>query len=225
MDQYQLSALQHKINIAPEHILREYYEMAILQTISEDSVISSSVIFYGGTALRLAFGGPRFSEDLDFVMSKNISLNKLSPVLKGICRKYPELSVAEEYDKKNTLFAMLKIKHTALKHPRHIKIEISKRESSVQSEYRVLSSECSPFSPLIKTITLESLEKLKRKTIKERKQPRDWLDLWLILNLLKKHFKTESAFPFVPNEFRRELKRFLPKPKWPMIEQILKIVN
>lgn len=221
MDQYQLEILSKKIKIAPEHILREYYEMAILQIFSETN-LTKNVIFYGGTALRLAYDGPRFSEDLDFLMIKKISPASLKETLTQITKLYPALSLIEVKNKRNTLFGLLKIKHSTLKHHRHIKIEICKKKNGTKSEYRFLHSVCSNFSPLINTITLESLEKLKILAIKGRQEPRDWVDLYFIRNLLKKNFEQDGIkFPFEPKEFKRELKRFLPRDKWMITDQIL----
>lgn len=225
MDQRQLEYLTSEIKIAPEHIVREYYEMAILQAISE-AKFSKNMIFYGGTALRLAYNGIRFSEDLDFLMLKKITANELEAVLKKTCANYPILQLVEVIDKRNTLFGLVKFRHSSLKHPRQIKIEISKKKSKsgrrVMSELRLLNSPCSNFSPLVSTITLESMEKAKIDAIKERKEPRDWLDLWLIANLLHKNFTLPIDFPFEKKEFKRELKRFLPKNRWHIIDEISK---
>lgn len=223
MDQHNLQILTLKIKIAPEHILREYFEMAILQNFSETN-LTKKMILYGGTALRLAYGGPRFSEDLDFLMIKKITKNELEKNLFEICNKYSELSVVEVKMKRNTLFGLLKIRHQSLKHPRHVKIEICKKGNGIQKEYKILHSDCSNFSPLIQTITIESLEKLKINAIKNRKEPRDWLDLWFISNILKKKFEVPVNFPFHKNEFAREMKIFLPKNKWQIIEEIIKKV-
>jgi len=46
-------------------ILREYLQYKILQIIF-DSEYASKLVFLGGTALRIAYGNTRFSEDLDF---------------------------------------------------------------------------------------------------------------------------------------------------------------
>lgn len=225
MDQLQLEHLTAEIKIAPEHIVREYYEMVILQAISE-AKFSKNLMFYGGTALRLAYNGIRFSEDLDFLMLKKITADELKAVLEKTCATYPILQLVEVKDKRNTLFGLVKFKHPSLKHPRQIKIEISKKspknKQRIMSELRLLSSPCSNFSPLLSTITLSSLEKAKIDAIKDRMEPRDWLDLWLTANALHKNFTLPTDFPFEKGEFKRELKRFLPKNRWNIIDEILK---
>lgn len=194
--------------------------MVILEAMSQSGV-AQKVIFYGGTALRLAYHGMRFSEDLDFLMTQKISTKELNDVLLSVCTRYPLLTLVEVIDKKNTLFGLIKFTYPSLKHPRHIKIEISKKEGDIESELRALHSPCSPFSPLLQTITLESLEHAKIAAIKGRKEPRDWLDLWLIANQLRKPFTPPIPFPYQEKYFRRELKRFLPKNKWIIIDEII----
>jgi len=221
MDRLQLNLLSQKIKIASEHILREYFEMAILQIFS-DTNLTKDMIFYGGTALRLAYNGIRFSEDLDFLIINEIKVNKLKEILSELTKKYMELSLVEIKDKRNTLFALLKIQHSSLKYPRHIKIEICKKKNGIKSEYRLISSQCSNLTPLIQTATLESLECAKIKAINGRNEPRDFFDFWLIENLLKKPVVFPKTIPFEHNEFKRELKRFIPQNKWLIIDQILK---
>ena len=50
------------------NIVREYFQnvfLAKLYTLSE----AEKMLFKGGTALRILYGSPRFSEDLDFSLS------------------------------------------------------------------------------------------------------------------------------------------------------------
>jgi len=70
MDFYFLQSLSKELKIDIERLTREYWEMMILKEISQ-SKIGDFLIFGGGTALRLAFGSPRFSDDLDFYLRKN----------------------------------------------------------------------------------------------------------------------------------------------------------
>jgi len=147
---------------------------------------------------------------------------KLKEILSELTKKYMELSLVEIKDKRNTLFALLKIQHSSLKYPRHIKIEICKKKNGIKSEYRLISSQCSNLTPLIQTATLESLECAKIKAINGRNEPRDFFDFWLIENLLKKPVVFPKTIPFEHNEFKRELKRFIPQNKWLIIDQILK---
>jgi len=50
----------------PNKILQEHFQKAVLATFSRLNAFQH-IVFQGGTALRLFYGNPRFSEDLDFV--------------------------------------------------------------------------------------------------------------------------------------------------------------
>jgi len=67
--------MENKLGISIIQIVREEYEMILLQSIF-NSFMSQKLVFKGGTALRLAYGSPRFSDDLDFSELKTIELKK-----------------------------------------------------------------------------------------------------------------------------------------------------
>lgn len=220
LDQSNLQILAQKLKFAPLNIVRENIELEILNVLAQ-SDIAAKIIFYGGTALRLAFGSPRFSEDLDFLMIRKIKASELSSLLVRFTSNSKEASIKDFKDKRNTLFALINVKYPNLKHPINIKIEIAKRRNGVRSEFIPLSSPCSHLVPIVSTITIESLENLKEKAIKQRKEPRDWFDLWYIKKYLKKSYQIPREFPFDKKEFKRELKRFLPRDKWNLLDQII----
>ena len=220
MDQYNLQLLAKKIKMAPLNIIRENIELEILNAIAQNG-LAIKVIFYGGTALKLAYGSPRFSEDLDFLMIKKVKSQELKDVLLNLIKEHEGVALKDFKDKRNTLFALINVKHQTLKHPLNIKIEIAKRKNRVQYEFIPLSSPCSHLTPIIPTIKIESLKKLEKETIKRRKEVRDWFDLWYIAKYLKEPWRPPQKFPFDKREFRRELKRFLPQDKWILIDQII----
>lgn len=221
MDQYNLEILSKKLKIASINIMREEKEVEILDALFQSDLIDKFV-FYGGTALRLAYGSPRFSEDLDFLMIKNITVLKLKKTLEKLTQAQEEISLKDIKDKRNTLFALLNVNYSFLKHPFNIKIEIAKRKNGITHEYIPLVSPCSQLRPLVLTAKIESLEKLKKLTLSRRKEPRDWFDIWYIKKYLKKPFNIEEEFPFDKKEFSREMKRFLPQDKWILIDQLFR---
>lgn len=219
MDRFLAEALSHKIKIAPLNIVRENIEVSILFTLSESS-IAGRLIFYGGTALRLAYGSVRFSEDLDFLMIKKVSKEELELLLKEFQKKVLNVEIKEVFEKRNTLFALINISNEILKHPINVKIEICKKKNDVDAEYIPLVSECSHLRPIVYTATINSLKKLKIETIKHRDDPKDWFDLWYIYKYLKEEVVYPKKIPFNKREFERELKRFLPQNYWNLINQV-----
>lgn len=185
-----------------------------------ESSIAKKIIFYGGTSLRLAYASPRFSEDLDFLMIKNVSIKELEELLNKLASDYSGISIREVIMKRKTLFALLNLTHPVLKHPLNIKIEIFRQKNNVRAKYIPLSSPASNLTPIVLTADITSLKELKIKTIISRKDPKDWFDLWYISKYLKEPFSPSIEFPFELKEFKRELKRFLPKNRWVLIDQI-----
>lgn len=57
--------------IAGRHTVREYLQVRLLESL-QDAGATTYLAFYGGTALRLLFMTPRFSEDLDFTLQPAI---------------------------------------------------------------------------------------------------------------------------------------------------------
>ncbi|MGE0037373.1 MAG: nucleotidyl transferase AbiEii/AbiGii toxin family protein, partial [Xanthobacteraceae bacterium] len=52
-----------------QNLIKEAIQLHLLSALSEAGVLRH-VVFQGGTALRLCYGGERYSEDLDFVCGK-----------------------------------------------------------------------------------------------------------------------------------------------------------
>lgn len=63
MDQRLAESLARQLKIAIEPVVREEYELRILRELLE-TTLGHALVFKGGTALRLAYGSPRFSDDL-----------------------------------------------------------------------------------------------------------------------------------------------------------------
>ncbi|OGI13718.1 MAG: hypothetical protein A3I68_00355 [Candidatus Melainabacteria bacterium RIFCSPLOWO2_02_FULL_35_15] len=218
----EIKKLSKNIGIAALNIIRESIEIEILDSLSK-SALSDRVIFYGGTAIRLAYNGPRFSEDLDFVFKKQYIKDamELENILKNVSKNNEGIIIEEVFEERNTLFGLIHISNSLLKHPIRIKVEISKKSHRQKSEYLMLSSPCNILNPIIKTSTIESLIDNKLTAIKHRNEPRDWFDLWFMNNKNNSSHKPKKEFPFNKREFENELKRWLPKGFWRMIPGII----
>ena len=70
----------------PEDVIERDYVLAWLLTqIPTNSLLSQALAFKGGTALRrMHFGEYRFSEDLDFTLTKEVPLEDLFKALKEV---------------------------------------------------------------------------------------------------------------------------------------------
>ena len=79
MNLNELTAYKATLKISIDKIVREEAEMAFLQELADDP-LSSKLVFYGGTALRLAYNSPRFSEDIDLIEQEYFPRSSISDV-------------------------------------------------------------------------------------------------------------------------------------------------
>jgi predicted nucleotidyltransferase component of viral defense system len=222
MDKYQLQSWTEKLSISPVEIIREELELVILHYLSQSN-IGKSLIFKGGTALRLCYSSPRFSQDLDFNLKDSFSKQELENVLIKAGKDYPELNIAEIFNKRYTLFALLKVDSPHLKHKISIKLEISKKDYNLKKgdySLKTASSPLSQFSPILNIYSLKRILYEKKLAVKTRSKPRDYFDLWFISQKLGKDVKL-PAIKMQPSRFKGELNQLLPNHLKNWSEEIL----
>jgi len=209
-----------ELKIDKTQVVREHWELIILKGLCE-SPFGRYLIFKGGTALRLTYGSPRFSEDLDFSLTKNALKGKFSSLIKKMIAPFPELSLTDLEEKYYTYLAEMKVTQNYLPFPFRIKIEISKREmKGYQRELKLLNSPATVIQVMGQVATLEQIYKDKLACLEGRAKPKDLFDLWYISEKLK--------IPYTPKkisskkEFVRDLRKYLPKDFWPAIERLTK---
>ncbi|MBI4653837.1 MAG: nucleotidyl transferase AbiEii/AbiGii toxin family protein [Nitrospirae bacterium] len=207
------------LRIDVTQVVREYWETVILKGLF-DSPKGKFLIFKGGTALRLVYNSPRFSEDLDFSLTADKLKVEFSPLIKKIVSLYPEFTITDLEEKYYTYLGEIKIIEDYLPSPFRVKIEISKRrEKDYKSELAIISSPVSTVQCLGRVATIEQLYKDKLACIKERAKPKDIFDMWYICQKLKKPYKPEAILT-PKRELIRELRKYLPKDFWPIIERL-----
>lgn len=213
--------LEKRLGISQEQVVREEYEMIILKTLFE-SEMGKSFVFRGGTALRLAYGSPRFSEDLDFSVVENFDQKKLKTLLKKIANQNESLQLKEALQKKYTYFGLFKVQEDFLKQAFSIKFEVSVRPVKMQKDrdYQllVLSSQATNLTALAQVASLEWVEK-EKKTIKPPRV-RDIFDLWFIAQKRGERAKMDFG-EWEAKVVRRELHKLLPEDERRLLEQWL----
>ena len=228
METKQIIENERSLKISRDQILREEAEMDFLSDFSNDS-LASKVVFYGGTALRLAYGSPRFSEDIDLIAIKMVKFYEFEKLIKKITKNNSsKWKLKDIKDKRNTFFALFSIENENLKHNFSLKIEIHKpkRKINLKTELVLLKSPVSIAEPLLLVPTLEELQRLKEDALADRKKARDIFDLWYISQSLRKEFVLPSKIPFFSQrEFNNELQVFLPSKYYPIIKQLYGKIN
>lgn len=221
MDQNLAESAAKRLKIAVEQVVREEFELSLLKGLFE-SGIGAALVFKGGTALRLAFGSPRFSDDLDFSASSAVPEPAFRTAARAALKGLPEATLVEALAKRFTLFALFRFDVPYIARPFSIKVEVSTRETSRsqadESDIRLLSSEITNITVLARVATLERALKDKRAAFAARRQPRDLYDLWFISQKLGLPFKADLAGSD-PLIVRRELRKYLPRTHWSVIDQ------
>lgn len=222
MDGDQLNAYAKQLGISRDQILREEAEMEFLQELSNDK-LGSRVIFYGGTALRLAYGSPRFSEDIDLLKLKGVAFAEFAEFMQKLARTRPNWNIKDIKDKRKTMFALILIKDEKMKHSFSLKIEIHKPAEKIKLEtaLSLIKSPLSVMEPLLLVPTIKELKRLKEGALAGRKKARDIFDLWYIAQSLRENFEIPKKLPgYQKREFKNELQVFLPQKYYPIINQL-----
>lgn len=213
-----ITKMAKELQISPVEIIREEMEIYILNWISQ-SILCKRIVFKGGTALRLVYGSPRFSQDLDFSLIKKIDFNEFRNLIKKIVSNRNELSLKDIYDKRNTLFALLLVKNQLLNQSFSIKIEISKKKYRLTDKDYQLKAAKSPTSiltPLVYSYSLERILYEKKLAVKTRSEPRDYFDTWWLGEKLG--IKIDLKKPGIHRgKFMGEISQLLPNylKNWP----------
>jgi predicted nucleotidyltransferase component of viral defense system len=222
VDKYQTNEL---------NIQREYFQHLFLSYFYRQPN-SKYIFFKGGTALRIIFGSPRFSQDLDF-NSAFISFKGIESLV---------LETLSSMEKENIKFILDEGKPTAggflslislegFTKPLTIQLDISQRDEENKGEVVAITSDFVPPYNVI-SATKHQLVYEKVRALLERKKPRDFYDLYFILRkgLLKPVEKsvlpkTLQVLKESDINFDAELKEYLPKSHWAIIRDFKTILE
>jgi predicted nucleotidyltransferase component of viral defense system len=223
-----LRTLATKLQTTELNVRREYFQHLFLSYFYQQP-LTDQIYFKGGTALRMLYGSPRFSEDLDFSSSVS-NIRALEDAILGtladIARENIVVDITESKTTSGGYLAI--ITFGADQPPVSVQpfdklrapLEISLREGEKQGEAVTIISDLVPAYTII-ALTREQLIDEKIQALLFRKKARDFYDLYFILrgNLLPPHKR--NILPQVLEtlrqsriDFEQELKEFLPRSHW-----------
>lgn len=195
-----------------DNILKEHYQMYILDVLFKSS-FEKELVFKGGTALRLAYGSFRFSEDIDFSLLKNIRFSTFKKTVEKLPSLFPEAKIKDIYDKHYTLFAKIVFNVGFKPIPIGIKIEVNKNVRDFDYTLKLLKSPFNNIEVTGKVYTLDSILKDKLNIIetRARREPRDLFDAWYIYQKQSREFKIKDTYKYTQKELMDNLNPFIPK--------------
>lgn len=150
---------------------RENAMIDVVQALAKSSA-GSHIVFKGGTALKLFYGLPRYSEDIDYDSLPGVPPQKIMDIIGSLFKKR-KWEITDEAVKYFTL--LLELKFAGPERNFHIKIEISTREKELETAIMSLRG--------VPVLTLEPSFLMTEKllTFVDRKAGRDIFDAWFIL--------------------------------------------
>ena len=196
-----------ELKIDSTQVIREEWELKILKILF-DSALGQKVYFKGGTALRLAFGSPRFSEYLDLTAFRSITKEEFRSFAKMVSQSSPSIKISDLKSKFYTHLAEFKITENYLPKNFSIKVEISKRETKSRYSLRMLTSAVSDLQVLANVEELDDIYKEKLAALSSRKKGRDLFDIWYISQKMKR-VMPEGLVKINKREIR-QINKFLP---------------
>jgi len=219
MEQDIVARLAAELKVNAELVVREHWEVRLLKGLFE-SRIGDYLVFKGGTALRLGWGSPRFSDDLDFSLRRPLAVRQFEAEARRLAGLGPELALTDLAPKLNTLLAEFRIRDAALPRAFRIVVEVSRRApGSLPSELKLISSPTSPLSVLARVATREGIWAEKLQALAARASPRDLFDLWFLGQKLGRPLPA-AASGLDPRILRRDLRKYLPPAYYPVVEEL-----
>lgn len=205
-----------------ENIAREYFQNLFLSALYQKKG-SEKLFFKGGTALRIIWRSPRFSEDLDFTGS-GISISKIENLMEETLLQLEQEGINTTIEESKTTsggyLAILHLK-SGSEYKSNIQIEISLRSGKKNSgTTSLINSELIPPYMLMHLEENQLVEE-KIQACLTRAKARDFYDLYFILRSRlafheffskKKDIKGKILIAIKSQHinFSKELKTFLP---------------
>ncbi len=228
IDTRQIRELADRYQTTADNIVREYFQHLFLSYLYRQKD-AEHLLFKGGTALRIIWQSPRFSEDLDFTglvgrrVGSHAGIQAIESILEKTLASVEEEGIRVRIDeaKKTSggYFSILQFEGEGRRG--EIQLEISLRTAGKsRGETALIASE---FLPAFTIIHLEEKMLIHEKmtALLTRAKPRDFYDLYFILRSrlgFKEVFQNDKtlkarlldAMAKTKLDAKSELKQFLP---------------
>jgi len=157
-----------------QDFFNQYRENMIIEVVQAlaKSEAGSQIAFKGGTALRLFYNLPRFSEDIDYDFLSGMQADRLFNIIQNVFQR-KKWDITDAAVKFHTV--LLELRFPGPERNFHVKIEISTRKKDLDTTILSLRG--------VAILTLEPSFLMTEKllTFIERQAGRDIFDAWFIL--------------------------------------------
>ena len=190
-----------------ENVVREYIQHLFLFYFYQQRG-SENVLFKGGTALKIIYQSPRFSEVLDFSVENFRNKKKVEDLFITTLEKISQENITIELkESKFTSGGYLGILfYRIYGFENEIFFETSFRKGKLKKEITTIVSEYVP-SFIIVQLSPEEIVKEKIIALLERGKPRDYYDFYFILKhpVLRKYLKKNDLSAVKENLQKKEM--------------------
>jgi len=223
-----IKTLSTKYQTAELNTWREYMQHLFLSYFYQQPQ-AKHIFFKGGTALRIVYKSPRFSEDLDFGSTLHNVDEIETAVLHTLEAVQFEGITSRIVESKKTSGGYLAIIDFDLgEREIRLRFEASFREDKLESQAEQVVNDFIP-AYVINVLTKDQLVGGKIAALLDRKKPRDFYDLYYLLQngfiSVEQKSLLRDVLPLAENtkiNFTQELKTFLPASLWPIIKDFKK---
>ena len=233
-------ARRYQTSLFP-NVTREYFQHLFLSELYK-LPMSEQIMFKGGTALRIVYGSPRFSEDLDFSLFKvpahgvkKFVEDQFIQVLAAISQAGINVELGERSEKTSGGYFGTATFRMLDDQPVGVEINISDRNGrEVKGEVETIAGDFISSYPLIHLPQHDLVEEKIFGALRSRKKPRDYFDLYFMMRKgmlasdqkqrlagVKEEIITEAN----AIDFRGELGTFLPADHQPIIRDFVRALD
>jgi len=220
MSKEQINDLAKFYQIDRFTIIREYLQLVFLSHLYQKRE-RKNIFFKGGTAIRLLFGSPRFSEDLDFstINDKKGVRKLIKEIEQSMKQEISKIKILSFYSGRKTERFRLKYLGEEVKYPLVIRLDFhlvkkvgETRVSPLVTRFPLV------FFPLVSHLTGEEILTEKIQALISRVKGRDFFDVWyLVKKGMRPKGKVDKAMilkkieKISQRKLKQELTKFLPK--------------
>jgi predicted nucleotidyltransferase component of viral defense system len=226
-----IQTLSTKYQTAELNVWREYMQHLFLSYFYQQPQ-AKEIFFKGGTALRIVYKSPRFSEDLDF----GSTLHDVGEIetavlhtLDAVEREGISTRIVSSDKTSGGYLANIDFELDDL--TVRLRFEESFRERELESEAeQVVNDFIPPY--VINVLAKDQLVGGKLAALMARQKPRDFYDLYYLLQngfiTVEQKALLRDVLPLVENtkiNFTQELKQFLPHSLWPIVKDFKAVLE